>query len=303
MRAFSLVVTTGSLAAAARELCLSQPAVSRLISVLEGELKLILFSRNRRRLVLTEQGELFYREARRILEGFDEIPQIVAEIKHQEQRQLRIVAMPRLAAGLVAPVIARFCQRHPTVRCSVDTHSRRDMEKWLASKRYDIAIATLPVTHSAIVTETLYHIRAEVLLPETHSLAAQEQLCAADLVGERLVGLLPGLLLRQQVDDIFNAAGLEAQYQIETASSMVACQIVRSHGGITIIDRLAVQGMDLRGLTLRPLEPARFMPFGLLYLKENETSVLASQFIEQLKGYLAELEQAWGGSLMLKQGR
>ena len=56
LRTFYLVVREGSLTAAADKLNLSQPAVSRLVRILEDETKLQLFSRARRRLVLTHEG-------------------------------------------------------------------------------------------------------------------------------------------------------------------------------------------------------------------------------------------------------
>ena len=65
LRAFRLVVSEGSVNAAAKALCLSQPAVSRLIALLESELKLTLFLRDGRRMVLTEQGAAFLQEAAR----------------------------------------------------------------------------------------------------------------------------------------------------------------------------------------------------------------------------------------------
>ncbi|RDE24642.1 LysR family transcriptional regulator [Motiliproteus coralliicola] len=299
LRAFYLVVTKGSLASAGEALCLSQPAVSRLISVLEAELKLNLFHRSRRSLQLTHEGKLFFQEAQRILEGFDEIPQIVNDIKQQSFRKLRIVAMPRLSPGLAAPVIARYTSKFPNVQLSVDTLSRRDMEKWLSTKRYDVALVTLPIKHDAIRTEPLYNIRAEVLLPSDHRLAQKSEIRAEDLQGERMISLFPGLLLRQQLDDIFHAAGIKMSYAIEAAASPVACQLVRNGAGITVIDRLSVQGMDMNGLCLRPLIPARSMPFGLLYLQGNEVSPLAQDFIKELKTYLLELQDQWGETLEL----
>lgn len=301
LRAFYLVVTKGSVAYAADLLCLSQPAVSRLISVLETELKIVLFDRTKRQLQLTQEGQLFYREARRILESFDEIPQIANEIKQQALRRLRIVAMPRLITGLVAPVVAAFSQEYPQVKCALDSLSRREMESWLSTKRYDVAIATLPVSHSAIYTEKLFSISAEVLLPRNHPLTQKAQIEAADLQGEPMIGLLPGLLLRQQVDDIFHAAGLDIHYKIETSSSLAACQIVRNGGGITIIDRLSIQGMDHSDMVLRPLSPARFMTFGLLFPLGDSRNKQTQQFIDQLHLYLETLQTQWGGIIELEE--
>jgi len=59
LKAFRLIVINGSLATAAQSMHLSQPAVSRLISLLEHEAKLQLFYRTRRRLTLTPEGEAF----------------------------------------------------------------------------------------------------------------------------------------------------------------------------------------------------------------------------------------------------
>jgi DNA-binding transcriptional LysR family regulator len=77
---------------------LSTSAASRLIAMLESEIKLRLFNRTRRSLTLTPQGEAFCREAEHILAGFDEIPRIASDMRSRPQGQSRLVTGPRLAA-------------------------------------------------------------------------------------------------------------------------------------------------------------------------------------------------------------
>jgi DNA-binding transcriptional LysR family regulator len=84
LKCFRAVVIHGSLVAAANVMNLSQPATSRLISTLEDELKLKLFKREKRRLVLTPEGKEFYRETEKILSNLDDLPRIVQEIKALE---------------------------------------------------------------------------------------------------------------------------------------------------------------------------------------------------------------------------
>jgi len=67
----------GSLSAAASDLCLSQPAVSRLIAMLEGELALQLFNRTGRGLSMTRESKLFYDTTKHILAGIEDLPRIV----------------------------------------------------------------------------------------------------------------------------------------------------------------------------------------------------------------------------------
>ena len=112
LRAFRLIVSQGSLAAAAEAMNLSQPAVSRLISLLEAETGLRLFDRSRRSLIVSAAGEQFHRETRHILDGIEELPHIAAGIQAGQGQPLRLVTAPRTAAGLVTPALAHLQRSH-----------------------------------------------------------------------------------------------------------------------------------------------------------------------------------------------
>ncbi len=117
LRAFHVTFTKGTLAAAAKELHLSQSAVSRLISGLEHELKLTLFDRTTRSLKPTESGLEFYREAGKILDYLEEIPRIASEIRQGKRKRIRIIAMPRIAQTVAVPALADFMRDFPDVAC------------------------------------------------------------------------------------------------------------------------------------------------------------------------------------------
>jgi DNA-binding transcriptional LysR family regulator len=116
LRAFRATLAEGSLAKASETLNLSQPAVSRLVSALEAELRLTLFDRTGRHLTPTQEGLAFFREAGRILASLDQIPNIAADIRAGRTESLRIVTMPRIAQALTAPVVAHFMRCHPISR-------------------------------------------------------------------------------------------------------------------------------------------------------------------------------------------
>lgn len=283
LRAFRLVVTEGSVNAAARAMNLSQPAVSRLLALLENELKLTLFLRTSRRLVLTDEGQAFLHEAGRILANLDEIPRIANEIRSSKVRRLRIVTMPRVALSLVCPAVARFGKEFPDVHVSVDLRTRRDLEQWLVGKEYDVGFGGTPVTHRAARGTSLIKVRLEVLLRHDHRLAAKNEISLEDLIGERLIAQLPGLLLRQQVDEIFASSGLKPTYSVITSSSQIACQLVIAGAGITLIDRLSADTFDHTQVVMRPLLPERWFNFGVILPRDGEVLPLASEFIDCLK--------------------
>jgi len=294
LRLFRLVVSTGSLTAAAEKMSLSAPAASRLITILEAETRLQLFNRTRRRLTLTRQGEIFYQEAEHILAGFDEIPRIVADIRSRSQGQLRLITAPRIGQGLVSPALALFRQAHPGIRVTVDMQSRFGIESSLGTRLYDLGIISLPVSHPLVELDNrpLFRVRVEAMLPEKHRLAGKISVTAQDLASESLLGLWPGQRWRQQVDDFFGSDGVRPQYAVETRSSLMACQLVRDGVGVAILDRICAQAIDLRGIVMRPLEPERWILFGYVYQARQPLGPNALAFLDCLRRVLEQFRAA-----------
>jgi len=285
LRLFHLVVARGSLSAAAEAMSLSPPAASRLITLLEAELRLPLFSRSRRRLTLTSQGEAFYQEAEHILAGFEEIPDIAAEIRTHAEGRLRLVTAPRIGQGIVSPALALFRREHPGIRISVDVESRLGIEARMGTRLFDLGIISLPVSHPQveILNRPLFRVRMEAVLPASHALAAKAELSAADLADEPLLSLWPGQPWRQQVDDFFRSGGIRPDVAIETRSSLMACQLVRDGAGIAILDRICAQAIDLAGIAIRPLVPERWILFGYIHPTQRPPAANAIAFLDCLR--------------------
>ncbi|WP_051927559.1 LysR family transcriptional regulator [Ruegeria halocynthiae] len=291
LRAFRATLSEGSLVAASEILHLSQPAISRLISGLEAELKLTLFDRSGRNLTPTPEGMAFYREAGRILDNLDEVPRIAQEIRAGRTEILRIVTMPRIAMSLSAPAVARFFRQHPDINVSLDVRARREAGKWLAGREYDIGIGALPVDHPGIRTQPLFKVRAQAILPAGHRLAHRSEVTASELAAEPVVRLMQGLLLRDQLDDVFHSAGVSPKQSCEVASSQLACALVAEGGGITIADELVASQTNLGKLALVPITPARWMTFGILYPISQQKSEALCRFEETLLELVWELTQ------------
>jgi DNA-binding transcriptional LysR family regulator len=294
LRLFRLVVTTGSLSAAADSMSLSTSAASRLITLLESETKLRLFNRTRRRLMLSAQGEIFYREAEHILAGFDEIPRIAADIRSRSYNQLRLVTGPRIGQGLLSPALALFRRTHPDIRVSVDTQSRFGIEGIVGTRLYDLGIISLPVAHPLVDIENrpLFRARIEAVLPESHRLARKSSVSAQDLANEPLLGLWPGQRWRKQIDDFFGSGGVRPRYVVETRSSLMACQLVRDGVGVAMLDRVCAQAIDLHGMVMRPLEPERWILFGYVHQARQPLGANALAFLDCLNRVLEQFRVA-----------
>jgi DNA-binding transcriptional LysR family regulator len=112
---FSVLAGAGSLSAAARELGITTPAVSKHLALMEARVGLSLVNRTTRRMSLTPEGELCLQHARRILGDIDDLQQLLGVSKAMPQGLLRVNATLGFGRSHVAPIISRFARKHPQV--------------------------------------------------------------------------------------------------------------------------------------------------------------------------------------------
>jgi LysR family transcriptional regulator, transcriptional activator for dmlA len=112
---FSTLSASGSLSAAARELGITTPAVSKRLAQMEARIGVALVNRTTRRMSLTPEGELYLEHARRILGQIDDMAQLLGSAKAAPSGLLRVNATLGFGRSHVAPVISRFVRKHPQV--------------------------------------------------------------------------------------------------------------------------------------------------------------------------------------------
>lgn len=116
MAFFSLLARCGSLSAAARELGLSTPAISKRLAQLEARLGVSLLARTTRRVSLTPEGELYLAHARRILSDIDDMERMVASAVSAPRGLLRVNTTLGFGRSHIAPLVSQFVKQHPEVQ-------------------------------------------------------------------------------------------------------------------------------------------------------------------------------------------
>jgi len=112
---FSTLARAGSLSAAARELGVTTPAVSKHLALMESRAGVSLVIRTTRRMSLTPEGELYLEHARRILGEIDDMEQLLGVAKAMPKGLLRVNATLGFGRSHVSPLISKFVRKHPQV--------------------------------------------------------------------------------------------------------------------------------------------------------------------------------------------
>ena len=112
---FSALAATRSLSAAARELGITTPAVSKRLAQMESRIGMSLINRTSRRMSLTPEGELTLVHARRILGEIDDLSELLGASKATPQGLLRVNATLGFGRSHIAPIISKFVKKHQNV--------------------------------------------------------------------------------------------------------------------------------------------------------------------------------------------
>jgi len=112
---FSVLASAGSLSAAARELGITTPAVSKHLALMEARLEVPLVNRSTRRMSLTPEGEVYLAHARRILAEIDGMEEVLGVSKAMPRGLLRVNSTLGFGRSHVAPLISRFARKFPEV--------------------------------------------------------------------------------------------------------------------------------------------------------------------------------------------
>jgi DNA-binding transcriptional LysR family regulator len=112
---FDLIVRRGSLSAAALELGVTPASVSKRLIALEKRLGVLLVNRTTRRLSLTDEGEVFHRNAMRILTDLEDMERLVSVNKATPTGLLRVNAPLGFGRTYVTPMVSKFVKKYPGI--------------------------------------------------------------------------------------------------------------------------------------------------------------------------------------------
>lgn len=179
LRYFLRVAELRTFTRAAAELHISQPALSRSIQRLEGELGLPVFIRKPKTLELTEAGQLLQSRAEQVLAILDETK---AEICDDGQSgRLRIGAIPTIAPYFLPEFLKRFSQEFPQVTVIIHEDTSERLLRACSQGEIDLAILARPISAKYVEFETLFSEELWLVLPSEHSLVDRPRIRLDDV--------------------------------------------------------------------------------------------------------------------------
>ena len=222
---------------AAERLQITQPALSKQIRVLETELETELFIRTKRTVKLTKAGEVFFIQARQLLQQSEEAIKLTKRTALGEVGRLTIGFTATATYTVLPELIRRFRSRYPQVEVEMLEISTEAQVTAINKGEIDLGFLHPPIDSRGLELYPLLSEEFVAVLPKNHPLTAKESLSLVDLKQESFI-LHPrteGPFLYDGFLKLCRQAGFEPQIVQEVNSHQSRICLVAAGMGITFI--------------------------------------------------------------------
>jgi len=233
LRGFVTIADAGSFGRAGARLNVSQPALSRQIRALEGELGIQLFDRVGRRVQLTPEGEDLLPRIRQLLTEVESLGERARALKGGQAGVLRVGATPQLLETLLAGFLPRYRRAHP----GVEVHLIEDGGVRVATRleQGDVQVAVTASADARFLWRPLMPLYVLAVMPKSHRLARRATLELEDLVDEPLLLTRREFASREWFDTACQLAHMRPRVLLESGAPSTLVALAQAAHGIAIV--------------------------------------------------------------------
>jgi LysR family cyn operon transcriptional activator len=238
LRYFQTVCKYGSVTKAATELNIAQPSVTTAIKDLEKELNVILFHRNKNKLVLTEEGMIILKMADRLLNTIDNFFQEVTDISEKAHSKIRLGAPPIMGTRLIPEIFASVTRELPHVSLEIIECGSSQALKYLDENVLDLAVLLEHNLPSDYCHHVFYETEFHFCINNKHPLAKKSYVSCSDLKNIPIAILSHGTSHQIIINQMFQKANVEPNVVLHSVELTTIRRLLENHdiGTITYRD-------------------------------------------------------------------
>lgn len=276
IQAFVEAARLGSLTRAAEELGCTQSTVSRMISNLETDWDVRLFTRSGPGVVPTPEGERLLADARAVCEAYGRLQRRASALRDLGSGAVRVAAPSSVVARRLPGPLGRFVAEHPGIEVSVVESTYADAERLLRSGEADVAFVAARIADEEFESTPFDRDEIVVVAPRGHFPDEPREVALASLLGERLVADSETAPLLQRELSC-------PSIRCVTSDITAILALVEAGLGVSLLPSLALgrQGFDV---DVRHLEKPAWRTLYLAHRRRGELSAAALEFLAYLAG-------------------
>lgn len=262
LNVFLVAAETENFSEAARQLNLTQPAVSMQIRALEKKLGVDLFHRAGRSLSLTESGKVLMSMARDMVNHAIQIEEEIESLKGEVVGHLKIGCSTATGKYFLPHLAARFRRRYPAVQMSIYNHSREMVIEELCEGSVQLIVISAPPACKEVQYHHFFTDHVVLIVPIDHPWAKRDVIAPEELCGENFILRDQQSGTREEVEAALSKAGLDVadlNVVMEIGNSEAISMAVEEGMGVAFVSRTVAR----RGIELGRIKEVRVAGFSL----------------------------------------
>ncbi len=284
LRYFIAVAESGSITGAARQVNVSQSAVTEAVKALEEHMGATLMERRARGVRLTHEGHQFLRHARRVLGAVEDAENALSPDLRTVAGILNLGVTSMVAGYYLADLLARYRRSFPSVTVAVTEDERSFIEHLLVNGELDLAVMLVSNLENRQALEDAVLVRSPfgLWLPPRHQLLAGENLSLSDITDAPLI-MLDVDEMERNLRALWQARGWQPNVVLRTRSVEAVRSLVATGAGLAILPQLAFRPWSLEGdrLEFRPIaDLTRSIDVGIVWRRGSGLGAPAAGFAD-----------------------
>jgi DNA-binding transcriptional LysR family regulator len=291
LRCFVEVANEQSISRAAAKLHVSQSALTLTIQQLEQQLKLRLFDRTTRQVLLTPAGAEFLPVAQRLVHEFQAAFEDMRALGAGQRGHVGVATIPSMMALLVPQVIAQFARLHPAVSVYAREDNSAGIAQRVASGDVDFGLATPLDQLSGLSYTPLFEDQFSVVCAQDHALAGKKQVKWSELEKYQIIGFSSdtGMQVQLMREPSIPDCVRKPHYRVSNTATIYG--LVEQGLGVSTMPSLAARREPLSRLRCLPLvQPVYKRTICLVQREQRSLSPAAQAFWELMRAELPRLD-------------
>ena len=280
-KVFYFVAKNLSFSVAAKELFISQSAVSQSIKNLETRIGTSLFIRKSKKIMLSREGEILYESVKIAFSHISNGENSIALYNDILQKELKIAASDTISKYYLLPYIENFHRLHPNIKIKISNKPSQECLNMLSNSLVDIAVVNHSdnILDSSIRCTKVHEVHDVFIAGPKYSYLKGKELTIEEIASFPILALEPSSSTRQNFDQLMKRNNLDVVPEIETQSMGLLKDLTRIGLGFSYITDLAIsKTTDLFILDVKHELSTNYI--SLATLKRNKLNKFTEEFIK-----------------------
>lgn len=281
LKAFATLAKTGSFTKAARELYLSQSAVSHSMKALEQDVGCRLLDRVGKTVLLTQAGEQLLQRTEKILKEMGEARQELHHLGKWGKGRLRIGASTTACQHILPSVLGQFKTKYADCNLTIEPADTSNAMELLRGNKIDLAVALEPKQHESIDFHPLFEDELQFLVGALHAWALDGKVQREEVPKQNYILYKKSSYTFMLIADYFREEKMVLNTCIELGSMEAIKELVKLNLGVGILAPwIARKEIEDRSIVPFPLGKRKLKRnWGIMVLKDKRLSLPEETFI------------------------